>query len=60
MTLQKPARTTDPVDELIRKSFRRRDAMGGYETDDEIKREIAKATGLTTPRVSAALDDHPA
>jgi hypothetical protein len=62
-TLQKPARTTDPVDELIRKSYDKRVAQG--QDSLAAQHAIIRATGLTLHRVDSALwpralDDHPA
>jgi hypothetical protein len=58
MTLQKPARTTDPVDALIRKSFRRRWTAKPWESNAGIDAEISRATGLTYDRVGEALYLH--
>jgi hypothetical protein len=60
MTLQKPARTTDPVDALIRKAWERRKRHWGWLHDDAIA-DIAGALGLTSGRVWDGLErtDHP-
>jgi hypothetical protein len=57
--LQKPARTTDPVDVLIRKGWTKRLRSGDFDLlSDTIERDISKATGLTLDRINGALAGH--
>jgi acetyl-CoA carboxylase beta subunit len=52
-TLQKPARTTDPIDTLIRKAYDKRVAQG--QDSLEAQHAIVRTTGLTLHRVDLAL-----
>jgi hypothetical protein len=56
MTLQKPAKTTDPVDALILAALRRRikqseNPAGRYIAD--IDEDVSRATGLPLERIEA-------